>query len=67
MNVQFHGGIKKTFYLWSHPRIIVEHILNKMKEVSLAMIELVQSMPTVPETTFLVRGDFTHDTEMKTY
>ena len=38
-----------------------------MKQVSPAMKESVQPMSTVPETTFLVRGDSTHGTEMKTY
>ena len=72
MNVQFSIGFKKyqneiPSYLWNRPRITVEDILNKMKQVSPAMIELVQPIPTVPETTFLVRGDSTHDTEMKAY
>ena len=38
-----------------------------MKQVSPAMKESVQPMSTVPETTFLVRGDSTHGTEIKTY
>ena len=72
MNVQFSSGFKKyqneiPSYLWDRPKIIVEDILNKMKQVSPAMIESVQPMPTVPETTFLVRADSTHGTEMKTY
>ena len=72
MNVQFSSGFKKyqneiPSYLWNRPKIIVEDILNKMKQVSPAMIESVQPMPTVPETTFLVRADSTHGTEMKTY
>ena len=72
MNVQFSIGFKKyqneiPSYLWNRPRIIVEDILNKMKQVSPAIIESVQPIPTVPETTFLVRGDSTHDTEMKAY
>ena len=71
MNVQFFSGFKKyqkeiRFYLWNCPKTIVEDILNKMKQVSPAMIESVQPMPTVPETTFLVRADSTHGTEMKT-
>ena len=72
MNVQFSSGFKKyqneiPSYLWDRSKIIVEDILNKMKQVSPAMIESVQPMPTVPETTFLVRADSTHGTEMKTY
>ena len=71
MNVQFSSGFKKyqneiPSYLWDRPKIIVEDILNKMKQVSPAMIESVQPMPTVPETTFLVRAYSTHGTEMKT-
>ena len=42
-------------------------IINKMKQVSPAMIESVQPMPTLPEITFLVRGGSTHGTEIKTY
>ena len=38
-----------------------------MKQISPAMTESVQPMPTSPETTFLVRGDSTHGTEIKTY
>ena len=49
------------------PRIIVGNILNKMKQVSLAIIESVTRMPTVPKTTFLVRGDSKNGAEMKTY
>ena len=65
MNVQFSSGFKKyqneiPFYLWNRPRIIVEDILDKMKQVSPAMIESVQPMPTVLETTFLVRADSMH-------
>ena len=72
MNVQFSSGCKKyqkeiRFYLWNCPKTIVEDILNKMKQVSPAMIESAQLMPTVPETTFLDRADSTHGTEMKTY
>ena len=72
MNVQFSSGFKKyqneiPSYLWNRPKIIVEDILNKMKQVSPAMIESAQLMPTVPETTFLDRADSTHGTEMKTY
>ena len=72
MNVQFSSGIKKyeneiLSNLWNRPRVTVEDILNKMKQDSSAMIESVQPMPTVRETTFLVRGDSTHGTEMKTY
>ena len=52
-------------YLRNHPRIIVEDILNKAKHISAAMIESAQPMPTVPETTFLVRGDHTDSTEIK--
>ena len=47
MNVQFSSGFKKyqneiPSYLWNRPRIIVEDILNKMKQVSPAIIESVQ-------------------------
>ena len=71
MNVQFSSGFKKyqneiASYLWNCPRLIVEDILNKMKQVSPAMIESVQTMPTVSETTYLLRGGSTHATEMKT-
>ena len=71
-NVQFSSGFKKyqneiPSYLWNRPRIVVEDILNKMKQVWPAMIESVQLMPTVPETTFLIRGDSRHGTEMKAY
>ena len=38
-----------------------------MRQVSSVMIESVQPMSTVPETTFLVRGDSMHGAEMKTY
>ena len=38
-----------------------------MKQVALAIIESVTRMPTVPETTFLVRGDSMNGAEMKTY
>ena len=72
MNVQFSSGFKKyqneiPSYLWNRPRIIVEDILNKMKQVSPAIIESVQPMPNVSQTTFLVRRDSIHGTEMKTY
>ena len=47
MNKQFSSEFKKyqneiPSYLWNRPRIIVEDILNKMKQVSPAMIESVQ-------------------------
>ena len=38
-----------------------------MKQFLPAMVDYVQFEPTVPQITFLVRGDSTHGTEMKTY
>ena len=72
MNVQFSSDFKKyqseiPSYLSNRSRIILEDILSKMKQVSPAMTESLQPMSTVPKTTFLVRGDSTHGTEMKTY
>ena len=71
-NVQFSSVFKKyqheiLSYLRNHPRITVEDIHNKAKHISAAMIESAQPMPTVPETTFLVRGDHTHSTETLVY
>ena len=53
MNVQFPSDFKKyqkeiPSYLWNRPKFIVEDILNKMKQISPAMIESGQPMPTVP-------------------
>ena len=71
VEIEFSSGFKKyqneiPSYIRNRPKINVEDILNKMKQVSPTMIESVQPMPYVPETTFLVRGDSTPDTEMKT-
>ena len=41
--------------MWNHAITIVEDILNKMKQVSQAMIESVQPIPTVSQIS-LVRG-----------
>ena len=53
MNVQFSSDFKKyqneiPSYLWNRPKFIVEDILNKMKQISPAMIESGQPMPTAP-------------------
>ena len=42
--------------MWNRALIIVEDILNKMKQYSTAMIEPAQPIPTVSQTS-LVRGD----------
>ena len=72
MNVQFYNGFKKPqneiyLYLRNCPTIIVDDILNKMKQLSPVMIQSEQRLPTVPQTTFSVKGDFMHRTEMRTY
>ena len=71
MNVKFSSGFWKhqneiPSYLSNQPRINMENFFNKMKEFSPAMIEPVQFVPPVPQTTFLVRGDSIHGIEMKT-
>lgn len=42
--------------MWNRAVIIVEDILNKMKQYSIAMTEPAQPIPTVSQTS-LVRGD----------
>lgn len=42
--------------MWNRAVIIVEDILNKMKQYSTAMIEPAKPIPTVSQTS-LVRGD----------
>ena len=50
VEIEFSSGFKKyqnetPSYLWNRPKINVEDILNKMKQVSPTMIESVQPMP----------------------
>ena len=70
MNGKFSSGFRKRqneicSELLNHAGVIVENIINKMKQVSPAMIESLQIMPTVLQI-FLVRRDSMNVTEMKT-